>query len=111
MALVSHLNDFISGLDSAVDAALFKGAEHILGESNKIVPHEYGDLERSGHVSVSDGQASVYYDSVYARRQHEELTWKHDAGREAKYLEKAGRRNADKVEQLIARALEQEGGG
>lgn len=111
MALISHLNEFVAGLDSAVDGALFKGAEHILGESNKIVPHEYGNLETSGHTSVSDGKASVYYESVYARRQHEELTWKHDPGREAKYLEKAGRRNAGKVEQLIARTLEQEGGG
>ena len=31
--------------------------------------------------------AAVSYDTPYAIRQHEDLSYKHDAGRKAKYLE------------------------
>lgn len=64
-------------------------AEHLLAESQRIVPLEEATLERSGVASVdeSKGQAAVSYDTVYAVRQHEELTWRHDPGRQAKYLE------------------------
>jgi hypothetical protein len=64
-------------------------AEYLLGESQRLVPIEEATLERSGVASVDEakGQAAVSYDTVYAVRQHEELTWRHDAGRQAKYLE------------------------
>jgi hypothetical protein len=64
-------------------------AEELLGMSQQIVPIEEATLERSGVASVdeSKGQAAVSYDTVYAVRQHEELTWRHDPGRQAKYLE------------------------
>lgn len=64
-------------------------AEHVLTESRKRVPIEEGTLERSGVATVDESSltAAVSYDTVYAVRQHEELTWRHDAGRTAKYLE------------------------
>jgi hypothetical protein len=64
-------------------------AEYLLGESNLLVPHEEGDLERSGTVSGDEatGEVAVSYDRPYAVRQHEELTYRHDEGRQAKYLE------------------------
>ena len=66
-------------------------AEHILAESNKLVPLDEGTLQRSGEVSVdAEGMAaSVSYNSPYAVRQHEEMTWRHAPGRQAKYLETA----------------------
>lgn len=69
--------------------ALAAGAEFILAQSNLKVPLEEGTLERSGAVTIGDGgdEAAVSYDTVYAVRQHEELTWRHDPGRQAKYLE------------------------
>jgi len=65
-------------------------AEHVLGVSRKRVPLEEGTLERSGVASVDEASltAAVSYDTPYAVRQHEELTWRHDAGRTAKYLER-----------------------
>ncbi|MEV7011545.1 hypothetical protein [Streptosporangium sp. NPDC051022] len=87
-------------IKAAERAGAIKGlqvaAEHLLQVSREQVPHEEGTLERSGDpaerpgaVSVADGElrAAVSYDTVYAVRQHEELTWKHDEGRKAKYLE------------------------
>lgn len=67
---------------------LEKGLEHVLAEARKIAPLDEGTLERSGKVVMNgplDG--AVVFDTVYAARQHEELTWKHLPGRSAKYLE------------------------
>lgn len=65
--------------------------EHVLAESNKIIPLEEGTLMRSGQVSM-DANAlvgTVSYGTPYAVRQHEEMTWRHAPGRQAKYLETA----------------------
>lgn len=65
-----------------------RALEHTLAVSKTLVPLEEGTLERSGTVVMGDGpQGTISYDTVYARRQHEELTWKHAPGRQAKYLE------------------------
>lgn len=63
--------------------------EHLLQESRRLVPNEEGVLERSSVASVDEGTltGAVSYDTVYARRQHEELTWRHSDGRSSKYLE------------------------
>lgn len=65
--------------------------EHILAESNKLVPLEEGTLERSGTVSMDTGNltGAVSYNTPYALRQHEEMGWQHPNGRQAKYLETA----------------------
>jgi len=74
---------------AGVIAGLTKAAEHLLGEARAIVPIEESTLERSGVASVdrSSMTAAVSFDTPYAVRQHEELTWQHDEGRQAKYLE------------------------
>jgi hypothetical protein len=74
---------------AASRAGVEKALEHTLGEARKIVPLREGTLERSGKVVMLDGtaQGEIVFDTVYARRQHEELTWKHAPGRQAKYLE------------------------
>jgi hypothetical protein len=73
----------------ALAEGLGLGAEHLLQVSRERVPLEEGTLERSGVASVDEEalQAGVSYDTVYAVRQHEELDWRHDPGRTAKYLE------------------------
>jgi hypothetical protein len=94
---------------------LMKGAEHVLEEANRLVPIEEATLLRSGVPSVDDGalRAAVSYDTVYACRQHEELTWRHDAGRQAKYLETPINDGGVKksVETLIAREIKSSLGG
>ncbi|MFB6811247.1 minor capsid protein [Streptomyces sp. NPDC056387] len=66
---------------------LQRALEHLLAESRKIVPLDEGTLERSSRVVRNQLEGYVVYDTVYAKRQHEELTWKHKPGRKAKYLE------------------------
>lgn len=83
----------IGAIKQAQRAAAVKGlqkaAEHLLQVSREQVPIEEGTLERSGVPSVDEDElaAAVSYDTVYAVRQHEDLTLKHDDGRKAKYLE------------------------
>jgi hypothetical protein len=83
---------------------LHLAAEHLLAEANRRVPLDEGTLERSGTASVDAGalEAAVSYDGPYAARQHEELTWRHLPGREAKYLEKPARQEAPVMLDLIA---------
>lgn len=83
----------IAGVKKVAEEATRRGlalaGEHILGESRKLVPHEEGTLERSGAVVVHPDElaVTVSYDTPYAVRQHEDLSLKHDDGRQAKYLE------------------------
>jgi hypothetical protein len=93
------------------------GAEHVLEEANRIVPIDESTLLKSGHawppsqvghVGGAGLQAAVTYDTPYAVRQHEELTWRHDAGRQAKYLEQPINTEKPAVETLIAREVKRE---
>lgn len=80
-----------------------KAAEHLLAESRKLVPLDEGTLERSGTVTmVNDLTAAVSYDTSYAVRQHEELTWRHLPGRQAKYLETPMNSERDVMARLMA---------
>ncbi|MGW0756131.1 minor capsid protein [Streptomyces sp. NPDC002814] len=82
-------------------------AEHVLAESRKVVPIEEATLERSGVATVDESSltAAVSYDTPYAIRQHEELNYRHDAGRSAKYLERPLTEQADAVAEIIAAQL------
>jgi len=77
------------------------------GRERKRVPIEEATLERSGVATVDEGEltAAVSYDTPYAVRQHEELTYRHDAGRTAKYLEGPLTEQAAAVAAIIAAQL------
>jgi hypothetical protein len=90
-------------------AASFEGlqlaAEHLLQVSSQLAPHEEGDLARSGDVSSDEatGTVAVSYDRPYAVRQHEDLTYRHDDGKKAKYLEDPLHEEIDTMIALAAR--------
>lgn len=85
----------LSGIAAHIQAAAVRGVqlggEHVLSESTKRVPIEEGTLSRSGIATAEarPGEAvgAVSYDTPYAVRQHEEMDYRHDEGRTAKYLE------------------------
>jgi hypothetical protein len=89
---------------AAAARGLDRATEHLLGVSRMRVPIEEATLERSGVASVDRGElvGAVSYDTPYAARQHEELTWRHDAGREAKYLERPALEERDTMLALVA---------
>ena len=99
-----------AGIEQAILAVAGKAvglaAEHVLSEATKLVPIEEGTLSRSGTTSTArDGLtviAAVSYDTPYARRQHEDMSYRHDQGRQAKYLEGPLRAEAGTVAKIVA---------
>lgn len=95
---------------AALADASFEGlqlaGQHLLQVSSGLVPHEEGDLERSGDTDEDRAAqaVSVFYDRPYAVVQHEDLTFKHDEGRQAKYLEVPMHTEKDVMLKLIASA-------
>ncbi|GAA3455877.1 hypothetical protein GCM10018962_77110 [Dactylosporangium matsuzakiense] len=84
-----------------------RAAEWLLGESDQLVPIEEGTLARSGVASVDEATATgaVSYDTPYAVRQHEELEWQHDPGRQAKYLEQPWLEGRETMAEIIAASI------
>jgi hypothetical protein len=78
-------------------------AESILARSDMAVPYETGELRDSGRVTVDPLtlEAAVSYDTLYAVRQHEDMTLAHPAG-SAKYLENAMNQARPTLGHLIA---------
>lgn len=81
---------------------LARALEHTLGVSQTLVPLDEGPLQRSGKVVQVGLNGAITYDTPYAVRQHEELTWRHAPGRSAKYLEIPMNTERDVMLQLMA---------
>ncbi len=80
--------------------------ELVLQVARTLVPIEEGTLERSGRVDIDDDQhVTVGFHTPYAARQHEDLTYRHDRGRQAKYLETAVQRTRPQVQAILAEQL------
>lgn len=93
-------------LDTAdIERAMLAGAELLLDESNRKVPLETGALIRSGNTAAQGDEAAVGYNTPYAVRQHEEVGYHHDDGREAKFLENAMHNHGDAILGAIADIL------
>ena len=89
--------------------ALQEAGGHVLAESNRIVPFREGHLARSGRVTVrvrgDNITGTISYHTPYARRQHEETSWRHPHGRRAKFLETALARNRGEVLSIVANRM------
>jgi hypothetical protein len=83
--------------------------DEILGEAQRIAPLDEGTLSASADretVQTLDGaEVTGSFSTVYARRQHEELTWRHRNGRRAKYLEAPFKAKVGQFPGVLARAL------
>lgn len=77
-------------ITGAIPDALNYAAELLRTWAVEAAPILDGPLRASAQVtSATDGNpvAHVSFDTVYAWRQHEELSWNHPGGGGAKYLE------------------------
>ena len=94
-------------LHNAAARGLELAAEHVKGEAQKRVPIEEHTLEVSAAVSMDRDnlKAAVTFDEPYAVYQHEVLDLRHDAGREAKYLENAMNAEIPAVRNIIGMAI------
>ncbi len=101
-----HGDRVLTVLEATLWHGLEAAAEHLLQVSSDRAPHEEGDLERSGTTTPDEAnnRVSVSFDRPYARRQHEELTWRHDPGKTAKYLEDPMNEERPTMLRIIAKA-------
>lgn len=89
-------------LDVKIDKALVKSItkngskkgtwmalDHLASVSKEQVPLDQGPLKNSCYVDVNDdgSEGTVSYDTPYAVIQHENMSFNHQRGRKAKYLE------------------------
>lgn len=108
---MTRLEEVVAELLEAAGQGVRDACEHVLEVANRKVPIEEGTLQRSGDISY-DPQTrtgTVYYDTPYAVRQHEDQDLRHDRGREAKWLEKAVASERRQVAQIIADAARKAG--
>lgn len=117
----SDIQGNLQGVRERKNAGAVKGAKlaalNVLNVSNQQAPHEDGDLERDGAVSAEatkDGAvAAIAYGRTaqtkdYAVVQHEDMTLKHDPGRNAKYLENALNSTRAQSLEIMAEATKRE---
>jgi hypothetical protein len=98
--------DVLTGTRQDAARGLLLAAKHILKVSNRDVPVESGELERSGDTSIDAEalRASVSYDTPYAVYEHEAMNLHHDDGG-PKFLERALHSERGDVAKIIAREI------
>lgn len=81
-------------------------ADALLEKTDARVPILSHDLVDSGGTD-DDGNktAVVYYDTPYAIRQHEDLSYHHRDGRTAKYVEGPLNENRKQLQEIVQRTV------
>lgn len=84
-----------------------RALDHTFAITQQRVPLEEGPLQDSGRVVIDRANLTggITYGTKYARRQHEELTWRHAPGRTAKYVEDPMREEAGRMRGMIGAAI------
>jgi hypothetical protein len=77
----------------------FECAGELLRVSNYMVPFKDGFLSQSGGTDRTTRGAITFYDTEYAKRQHE-INYNHTNGRSWKYLERPLLQNINKWKSL-----------
>lgn len=110
-------HDVLARVRAAAEIAIDEKADQIHGQAVQLAPIETGRLRESARVDTTRNDEHYYEDTVsfntpYAARQHEELTWEHPRGGQAKYLEAPLKSNMPTIEEHIAKRVKEavEGG-
>lgn len=83
-------------------------ADRLTALSVPLTPIDLGDLRQATHPTYATPatlESRVSNDMEYAARQHEELTWRHPEGGQAKYLEAPARDNAGELMDIVGAAI------
>lgn len=99
-----------ANVQAAAGRGLHQAAEFVLAKAREEVPIDEATLSRSGATDVDPqaGKATVSFDTPYAARQHEELTYRHAPGRKAKFLEDPLVETRDTQQRIIAGEISRE---
>lgn len=116
--IVAELKRLEKVYPNAVGSAIYKLGVAIISDALPRTPVEYAPLRTSHYVSppMRDKEKSnveLGYGTVYAVAQHENRSFRHPRGGEAKYLEKAVRSVSPRALKLLAQWTEEaaRGGG
>lgn len=108
---VSLRSDFNRAERGAIEGGvqgLNNAAERLVALSVPLTPIDLGDLRSATtatHATPATLEARVSNDMEYAARQHEELSWRHPEGGQAKFLEGPARDHAQELIDLVAAAI------
>lgn len=111
-----------------MNKGLYAGAVRIFNRSQEMVPvggpptsprdPHPGELKDSGHIFLEEPPDDVATITIsygtdgvskaYARRQHEDLTYRHKPGQQSKFLERAVLEEAPKIRQPVVAAMREE---
>ncbi|WP_435298536.1 hypothetical protein [Timonella sp. A28] len=94
----------------AARQGLLAGAKHVRDASQRVAPSETRELRESAYAEVDPSSliAIVGYDvprDIKAIKQHEDLSYAHPSGEQAKFLEKPLRDSAGAVQSEISKSL------
>lgn len=90
------INGGVRGLNMAAD--------RLVALSVPLTPIDLGDLRQGTSATYANTEtleSKVSNDMEYAARQHEELTWRHPEGGQAKYLEAPARDHATELMEIV----------
>lgn len=93
----------------AIEREMTDIATDLLAEAKRQTPREKSTLVRSGRKDVrrigDRIEARISFNTPYAARQHEELSYRHPRGGNAKYLERPLRAMVPEFERRLAAAM------
>ncbi len=90
---------------NAAERALYAASHHLLEEANRSIPFREGIMMASGVAQNDERRATVSYDTPYAKRQHEDLTFRHPGGRRARWLAEALHESSGALFLILARTM------
>lgn len=99
-----NFGELTAEMTARIPIALGRGGEHLRGAAQEKTPVRDGFLVGSAGMTVSGDETHVTFAGPYARRQHYELTWRHEVG-QALYLEAAVIEEADAIIQIVSDTL------
>ncbi|PRA13356.1 hypothetical protein CQ010_01535 [Arthrobacter sp. MYb211] len=100
-----NFDQIVAQANGAAAIGLNMAAERLKALSVARTPIDQGPLSAATSVipaTPGDLVAKVHNDTVYAARQHEELTWRHSNGRTAKYLEGPAEESSQELYRILA---------
>lgn len=95
----------LQNVNTFTPKALREVAFDLLGKSKELAPIDTGDLRGSGFAEINKNEATIGYTEPYALRQHEELSYNHPQGGQAKYLEEPFVKNTPKYIKHLADSI------
>lgn len=100
-----HGEQVLRSLEANKRRGLRKAAEFVLAESKEHVPYREGILENSGGVDSDDKEATVFYDTRYAVRLHENPHFNFRGKGRGKWLQIAAEKSNEKVHRILAEEI------